>query len=277
MSAVRPGLWPMLQNNPATLNDVIAGLYRAKFFIIFGMILGLAAAALFLTSTIPAYHAQMIVGPAAPIIYDARASEAANIAVDTADANAMNFTRFEATLTGPTVAGMLLKDEKIFEGLMQDRMFGAMKAREQWTPQILSEYIRRRVHIEPVGETPLRRLVYYHPSSGFAVYFLTRLAETSDSLIRRSIRSEAEKRVNYLQDTSRSVSNPENRRSLTDLLMEQEKLMFLASVDQPYAATVVEPAASSSRPRWPSRFLVIAAFMMAGGLAGLVAHGCFKK
>jgi hypothetical protein len=268
----------MQQNSPATLNDVIAGIARAKASIIIGMVFGVALAALFIFASIPAYRAQMIVGPAAPIIYDERASAAADMHAPVLnDANAMNFTRFEATLAGPSVAGTLLKDEKIFEGLMQDKAFGVVPVRESWTPQELAEYVRKRVRIEPVGETRLRRLVYYHPSAGFAVYFLTRLSDTADGLIRRNIRAEAEKRVTYLQESSQGVLNPENRRSLTDLLMEQEKLMLLASVDQPYAATVVEPAASSSRPRWPSRLCVIAAFLLAGAIAGLVAHGFKSK
>src|SRR5690242_6329317 len=67
---------PMQQNDPATLKDVIAGLCRAKISITAGVLLGLALAALFLASAVPFYRAQMIVGPATPIIYDERASAA---------------------------------------------------------------------------------------------------------------------------------------------------------------------------------------------------------
>jgi hypothetical protein len=264
----------MQPNNPATLNDVFAALSRAKFFMLAGIIFGLMLAVAFLGLAIPSYRAHMVVGPAVPIIYGERMSVAADIQAPVFDdTNAMNFTRFEATVAGPMVAGELLKDEKIFEGLLQDKTFEFIDSREHWTPQEFADYVRRRVRIEPVGDTKLRRLVYYHPSAGFAAYFLTRLSDTADGLIRRSIRTEAEKRVQYLQETSQTVLNPENRRSLTDLLMEQEKLMLLTSVNQPYAATVVEPAASSPRPRWPSRFCVVAAFLFAGALAGLVAHG----
>ena len=59
---------PNLHHEPATVLDVLASVKRAKFFIIFFMVVGLGAAAVFLTLAIPSYKAQMIVGPAAPIL-----------------------------------------------------------------------------------------------------------------------------------------------------------------------------------------------------------------
>jgi hypothetical protein len=255
------------------LADILADMRRARGFIMGGMLLGAVLALIFLAAAVPFYRAQMIVGPAAPISNNEAAGEIAKMRAAQLDSNIMNFTRFENTLAGSSVAGALLKDEKIFEGLTQDRSFGLLRAETTWTPEKLAEYIRRRVRIDPVGETPLRRLVYYHPSAGFAAYFLTRLHEVSDGLIRRSIRSAAAGRVEYLQKTSQSIPNPEHRRSLTELLMEQERLLMLASVDQPYAAMIVEPASSSSRPKWPGRIAAFLIFSLAGGFAGFAVHG----
>jgi hypothetical protein len=263
-----------MHREPATLLDVMASIRRAKFFILCGVISGLALAVAFLTFAMPSYRAQMIVGPAAPISNDENAGAAAKLhASELSDANAMNFTRFEVTMTGPTVAGALLKDEKIFEGLMADRPYGLLEPESEWTPQELSDYIKSHVRIQSVGTSPLRRLVYYHPSPGFAAYFLTQLHNAADGMIRRAIRSEAEQRISYLQKTAQAAGNPEHRRSITDLLLEQERLLMLASVDQAYAATVIEPASSSYKPEWPDRFLILAAFMFSGVLAGFVVYG----
>jgi uncharacterized protein involved in exopolysaccharide biosynthesis len=264
----------MQHNEPATLLDVLAELRRAKAWIIAGIVLGAALAFLYLGAVTPFYKAQMIVGPANPISNDESAGEAAGVhPARNNSANALNFTRFESTLAGPAVAGVLLKDEKIFQGLIEDSPHGLLPAQTAWSPGELSDYVRRRVRIEPVGETQLRRLVYFHPSQDFAAYFLARLQEVDDALIRRSIRTEAAERVRYLQKSSAALANPDHRRGLTSLLMEQERLLMLASLDQPYAATIVEPAASSYRPVWPSRALVLAAFILSGAILGFVVHG----
>lgn len=261
----------MQHNPPVTLLDVLAEVRRARAWMMFCAIISLAIGFLFLGAATPFYRAHMIVGPANPISAEAiNEQEKPRPGHDT---SALNFSRFESTLSGAAVAGTLLKDEKIYEGLTKDSPMGLFDADETWTPATLSDYIRRRVRIEPIGETPLRRLVYYHPSPEFAAYFLARLQETDNSLIRRSLRNEAAARVDYLEKASAAIANPDHRRGLTDLLMEQERLLMLTSLDQPYAAAVFEPPAASAHAEWPKRVPTLAAFMLVGAIFGFVIYG----
>lgn len=261
-------------SQPATLFDVLVEIRQAKRWMLACAVLALAVGFLFLGAATPFYKARMIVGPANPISNNQGANDAAGMhATQDNGANVLNFARFESTLAGSAVAGILLKDEKIFEGLSQDRPLGLFASQDEWTPAELADYVRRRVRIEPIGETPLRRLVYYHPAPEFAAYFLKRLQEIDDAIIRDSIRNEAAARVQYLQSASVAIANPDHRRGLTNLLMEQERLLMLTSVEQPYAASVFEPAASSSRPEWPKRVPTLAAFMLCGAIFGFVLYG----
>ena len=51
---------------------------------------------------------------------------------------------------------------------------------------------------------------------------------------------------------------------------------MLASIDQPYAAAVIEPPAASVRAWWPDALLIVPSVMFAGALLGLVLHGLLR-
>ncbi|MCD8493953.1 MAG: hypothetical protein LRY39_00710 [Alphaproteobacteria bacterium] len=57
------------------------------------------------------------------------------------------------------------------------------------------------------------------------------------------------------------------------MLLEQERLNMLVSIDQPYAADIVENAASSSRPLWPDIPLAAVLLVLAGMALGFAAFG----
>ncbi|MCC7304813.1 MAG: hypothetical protein IT558_00980 [Alphaproteobacteria bacterium] len=264
-----------------TFSEVWSDLWRARFFVTAGAAAGILLAALYVMLAVPFYRADMIVSPANPI------SGTDVISVPGGDSmlatpykaqyvgndNSYEFMRFENMIAGPSVAGILLKDETILKGLNHERRFVFLKPDTVWNAEKFAEYIRARVRTEPIGETPLRRLVYFHPSSDFAAYFMNRLHAVTDQIIRSNVKEDAAERVRYLQQALDSTNNPEHRRVLTALLMEQERLRMLASIDQPYAAAMVEPPAVSYRPRWPDRLMVFASLLVAGCLAGFMIHG----
>ena len=95
----------------------------------------------------------------------------------------------------------------------------------------------------------------------------------ADRLIRRDIRGDSQARVDYLNKAIAETGNIEHRRALTTLLMEQERLLMLVSIDQPYAATVIEPAASGDKPKWPDLKLLYFGFGFLGIILGFILHG----
>lgn len=252
----------------ATLGDVLREVWAGRVWVLAGLVIGLACAFGMMEAAVPHYAAQMVLAPASPMEMGAARDE------DGAgkNAEALSYERFEASFKGVAVAGLLLRDPEITAGLAADKAFGFSKSEPAWSAEKLAEYIARRVEVDPVGESSLRVLRYLHPDKEFGVMFLQRLHNVSDGLIRHGLRREVNERIAYLNKAVAENNNPEHRRALTDLLMEQERLRMLVSIDQPYAASVVVPAAASVKVRWPDVFLVYAGFGFAGALVGFVLY-----
>ena len=254
-----------------TLSDFFREIWAARVFVSFGLFCGALIALGFMALAVPHQGAKMVLAPASPMNMAAalpagekRAVAATNITND------MSFTRFEASYKGSAVAGLLLRDPEITAGLAQDKAFQFSKTEESWNPEKLASYIARRVQIDPVGETSLRTFTYLHPDTTFGVMFLQRLHNITDGLIRHGLRKDVNERIAYLNDALSETMNPDHRRAMTDLLMEQERLKMLVSIDQPYAASVVVPAAPAVKALWPDPMLVYSAFIVVGGFLGFV-------
>lgn len=267
-----------------TMGDVFEDIWQARRSILGGVLTGLMCAAFFIFFATPFYRAEMVVSPATPM----NGAEVSSVGVDNnlsalrylvqrmGAGNSSDFLRFETLYTGPSVATFLLKDPNILEGLRRDQSSGFLKAKGDWSPEKLSEYLEKRVKMAPVGSSELRKIYYNHPNRDFGVYFLGRIHALTDGLIRTNLKIQAQERVSYLQKAMTQTTNPEHRRALTALLMEQEHLLMLVSIDQPYAASIVEPPSASVKPAWPDKALVFPALTFAGALIGFVLFGFLK-
>lgn len=251
--------------------DLLSDLWHGRFHVFLGLSAGVLSAFLLLALAVPHGGAHMAIAPALPIDLAVSARLPANGANGMAGTESLaerNFERFQTVAGGAAASSLLLRNESLARGLSQDRAFRFSGTEKTWTPAKLAEYINRRVIFEPVGETALRRVRYMHPDPEFAAFFLQRLHAVSDGLIRHNARREVNGRIDYLRGELEKTRNPDHRRALADLLMEQERLRMLVSIDQPYAAAVVEPAFAAPSLRWPDALFVFAAFAGAGALAG---------
>ncbi len=263
-----------------TLADVLADFWNARLYLAVGALLGGGLAFGFVQMAVPHTRAYMIVAPA-------EVMQATDVSGGTSDLpvlsmlaqrmgggiSSFGFVRFEHIYSGATVAQKLLEDKTIRAGLAQDRAFTFFADRGDMNAPRLAEYLTRKVRLEPVKSSSLRRLSYWHPDAGFARYFIARVHSITDDLIRSAVVKDATSRAEYLQTAIFEARNPEHRRSLTALLMEQERLLMLASTPQPYAASVVEPPASFYKAEWPDAKLIFPAFMLVGALFGFVIYG----
>jgi hypothetical protein len=174
------------------------------------------------------------------------------------------------------VARLLLEDTTIKTGLSHDRPFIFSKDISNLAPEEFSQYLRRKIDNEPVGGTSMRKLIYLHPNRDFAAYLLRRLHRLTDELIRNTVRSETQDRIAYLQKAIDNTGNPDHKRALTNLLMEQERIKMLVSIDQPYSARVIEPPAAGIKPHWPDKFIIFPGFLFIGLFFGFLVHGLRK-
>lgn len=260
-----------------TLFDVLHDVWRAKIYILGSCGIMLMLSFVFMGMAQDYYRAEMILAPAIPMgqgmsTGSQRPEGTIQIQNDDLQSSAA-FLRFQTIYDGVSVASILMQDKNILAALTFDRPFEFSKARNKWSAESLSEYLSNRVVLESVSGTPLRRLVYLHPNKDFAAAMVARVHRISDEMIRVRLLREANGRIDYLNDSLSRVQNPDHRRSLAALLMEQERLKMLVSLDQPFAASIVEPPSVSSRPHWPDPYVVYPVFLLVGFLMGFVVYG----
>lgn len=263
-----------------TLVDLMSDVWRAKILMLVFAIISTGFALTFVTIANPYVRAEMIIAPATPIGNHPQATPdfegiiQLQTGVMTGSAA---FTRFEALYNGVSVAMMLLQDERVLKGLAQEKTFRFSVPQTEWTADELAIYLKRRLKLEPVSATQLRKLVYLHPDPDFAQHLIGRVHKITDEMIRVSILEEVNGRIEYLNASLARTQNAEHRRALTELLMEQERLKMLVSLDQPYAASVVEPPSAAARVVWPDVYLIFGGFILAGLMLGYVVHGFRKR
>jgi len=271
----------MMQQEP-TLGDLLKDLWQMKFALLWGGLIGLAFAVVFIASAVPHYRASMLVAPAErrtgpdikALLPDNSSFAVQYLMNSLGSPDSGDYMRFENTLRETTVAGALLSDARIVEGVGKDRRF-AFEGKNEVTssPEKFSAYLVKRVAIEPVGTTPLRRLVYKHPDRVFAGYMLTRLHEAADSVIRQEIRNKTQSREAYLEKALLTVDHPDHRRALTSLLMEQEHVQMILAMDEPFAAIIAEPPAAGVKPYWPRKAIVLPVGLLAGMVLAYMLSG----
>lgn len=261
-----------------TLADLMKNIWAARYPIVVGACLFLVIGFVVVLLSTPLYRANIIVAPADGYAlgdYASSVAEGQSMQIPfwrprEADGVSTDFHRFVFTAKGPSVAAILLKDSSVLSGIARDGSWSS-KA-DKWTPEELADYLDRKIRIEHLGATPLRRLSYHHPDPVFASDFLRKVHLVSDQLIRRDRRRQSEARIKYLQGTLQKTLNPDHRRGIADLLMQQEHIQMLANLDEPYAAIVVEPPSSSPKPVWPQKPLLLLVFAIVGSVLGYSMH-----
>lgn len=259
-----------------TLAELFADVWAARLSICLFSGLSVVIAFSIIIFCTPLYKASMIIAPAdgyalgdyASSISDGEALNLPFWRPHDQEGVSTDFYRFVYTMQGTSVASILLKDSTVLNGINQD-----IKKSDTWTPEDLALYLNRNVKIEHLGTTPLRRITYNHPDPVFAAAFLRKIHLVSDQLIRRDRRRQSESRIKYLESTLQKTSNPDHRKGIVNLLMQQEHVQMLANLDEPYAAIVVEPPASTPKPVWPDKALLFAVFMVLGAGGGYLIHG----
>lgn len=258
------------------LRDLVCDLWRMRIALGVGAFIGLFAGLVFLHLAVVQYRVSMLVAPTtrtgAPdvsALFPGNASFAMEYIVKSfSSGDSSDFMRFEHIVRGPAVAARLMDDPIIVAGVAQDQRFGFMPSKQPVSALHLSAYLERAVKIEPVGTTPMRRLVYDHPDVDFAAYLLHGLYYTADTLLQQEVRARAEARVEWLKAALDQATQPDHRRTLVSLLMDQEQIGMILSLDEPFAARIAEAPAGAVKPQWPKPALVLPVFVMCGLMLG---------
>lgn len=260
-----------------TLFDVLRDVWRAKLYMSLMAILSVFIAFVFMAFAQDYYMGRMIVAPAMPMVQGTGAGAgigegSAQVQRSTFDSNAA-FLQFEHIYHGVSVASVLLGDQAFMASIKMDRPFEFSGVEDEWTAEMLSEYLKHHVILAPVSGTPLRSLTYYHPDKAFARDFVGRVHRIADEIIRARILRETSERIEYLNVAMDASQNPDHRRNLARLLMEQERILMTVSLDLPFAARVVEFPYVSAKAKWPDPYVIYSVFLLIGLFLGFVIFG----
>lgn len=263
-----------------TLADLLRRVWQAKIYIAIFVVLFSIFAAVFLFVSTPLYKASMIVAPAdgyalgdyASVIENDRIASMPFWRPKDQEGVSTDFYRFIHTIRGPSVAEILLSDSGVISGIRRGGHEGALSKKEA-----LATYLDRRIQIDPLGATPLRRISYQHPDPDFAAAMLRKIHLVSDQMIRRDRRRQSQSRIDYLKNSLAKTNNLDHRKGITNLLMQQEHVQMLANLDEPYAAIVVEPAFSTPKPHWPNPVIVWPIAILMGMFLGYLTWSFRQK
>lgn len=262
-----------LAHHSESLAEFLRRVWQARLGVSLGAALGAVGAGVLLLTLVPHYEARMIVAPA--LVQDTgellmrfeTGSEAARRSIGFDQSLPADFVKFEQVLREATVSAILARYDGVLDKMAADRVF-TFQSTDEMTAAMVPVYLRAHVRIEPIGLTGSRKITFSHPDPTFAVKVLTHLHTIADETIRQKSATETQERIGWLQKELAQSINPDHRAALTALLLAQERRRMLVSMDQPFAAELVEPPAVSPKPDWPSGPLVLLAGIFVGMLAG---------
>ena len=182
-----------------------------------------------------------------------------------------DFYRFTYMLRGPSVAKILMLDKNVLGKINEGRKENIK------TEEALAQYLEKNLHIDPLGASPLRQITYHHPDAEFSAALLRKLHLVADQMIRRDRRKQSQSRIDYLNTALSKTVNPDHRRGITNLLMQQEHIQMLANLDEAYSAIIVEPASHSPKPLWPNNVLTYAMAVFLGVFIGFFFWSLWRK
>ena len=265
--------YPYSAHESESLPDILSKVRQKKHFVFWGIGIGLIIAVLLSLMLKPQYEASMIVAP--PLVDTRTNSFVDGVMFYAPDVTAHiptgnpEFIRFEQSLRGVAVSSLLLQMDGVANNIAKATTWRGA-SQEIPSPENLSLILQKEIKIEPIGATSSRKITYRHPDPKFAVQLLLLLRKVDDQIIRTSIKSETENKIEWLKSEFQKTLNPDHRNALVQLLMSEERRKMLLSLETPYAVNVVEEASVSPKPVIPNRPFIFFMMMLAGGFCGSV-------
>ena len=242
-----------------------------------GMAIGCAVAGLLVISLTPKYEARMIVAPSAQGSVE-RSLTVLNDTPSSSRTTSMSsdlpreFIKFQQTFRENSAARVLAKYQGVLENVKKDSVFRFTSGPDIKSSVEFSDYIKTHVTMDNLGATTSQIITYRHPDPAFAEKFLRHLHKISDEIIRNDARMQTDARIAYMQKALVEAYNPDHRKALTDELMREERRRMAISMEEPFAADVMESAVSSAKPVWPKLSVILPLLALLGGFLGFVIY-----
>jgi uncharacterized protein involved in exopolysaccharide biosynthesis len=138
----------------------------------------------------------------------------------------------------------------------------------------LARFLKSRIQVQQIGNTPLRRISYRHSDPEFARMLLSRLYATTEHQLRAIAIRGNSRMIEEYERMVRATSDLEHKRALWATLIGHEQFAMMMNVDLPLAADLMEPAVCDALPDTPDPAMVLPLAFMAGLVLGLILVFC---
>jgi hypothetical protein len=287
------------------LRDAIAIAIAGRRLVVGTAVLTAVLALLALRMIEPSFTATLIVGPTAAEgllgrgapIPGPLSGSMINGAVHGAGEKMSYYQRFLYELISLSVANELASQPEIMQRVFKPmwdastqawgpdrrlgprlrRMLSELANRPSWTVpdgRDLARFLKSRIQIQQIGNTPLRRISYRHPDPEFARMLLSRLYVTTEHQLRTIAIRGNSRMIEEYERMVRATSDLEHKRALWATLIGHEQFAMMMNVDLPLAADLMEPAVCDALPDTPDPAMVLPLAFMAGLVLGLILVFC---
>ena len=140
-------------------------------------------------------------------------------------------------------------------------------AMPKWSPpseEDLANILKKRIDVKPIRNSSFTEIVAVHSNSQTALKLLTAIHMELDALLRQKAKGRVTGQIRYIKSKLETVRVVEHRKALTQLLVEQERKMMMISIDQPFAAKLVERPFAASKPSFPNTAVSILVGLLFG-------------
>ncbi len=288
--ATMPGAAYQIYPPGASLYDIFAALWRAKWFIGLFVVLAVAVAVIALHYATPKYTAKMVVAPvsnglgtgAGPVGGAAAAVSVLGLNFLGTKA-ATPFEKFQATVRSVGFAKVL--QQRL--GLLQKIYADYWDARNRrWKPPVRKGFLREnidrlkaylnmpvwvepderllakylgKIRFDPYETLPLFVISLEDKDPQFALDVLRAVYNEADAYVRTERARQVRDQLDYIRARLRSVTVGEYRQTLLAIISQKERELMILEANLPFAVEVIDPISVSAKPTSPRADIILPA------------------
>lgn len=281
--------------------DLIRLLWRGKWAILMGALLGIGAAAFFMSLSPPQYVASAIIMPSDDSGRGGAGGKGRGLAAVASIAGVSlgqdgnpYFVAMRQLIKTPRVYAEVDAHHHVLPEFFYKRWDAQ---RRTWLPPTgfvagvsgslkrafgvpvsvvpgtsdLAELLDDKLAVSEIERTGIYTVTLKWKDPAFARSFVTWVITTADDVIRRDARQRLVAQIENLDRRLATVQIAEHRAALSDLLAAQERQLMVIVPDQPFSVQILQPAIVPERPDSPKVGLTLLLGAVAGAIFAALA------
>ena len=262
-----------------TLKELLLDAWKDRLFIISFAALFLLISIIIIYFSKPSYRAEAVISPS--YIFSESFNnngEEGNIQiVDIGISGDFLFNSYIQIIRGNSLASKIFND-KLISIYKEDCYFRFCFKNDGLNNSAdLSEYLQRKIKIDPVGLTDFKKISFVHPDKEKAQYVIESIHRETNGIIRLNLEDSFSKKIDYLERKLSENIHPDHKKEIVSMIMNYEYYLMQSEVGLDVGARYVEPVYVMSRAVWPRKSFLIVFMVFIGGIVGYVFAATIRK